>query len=494
MELQRATDEATARVEKAHQRQEDVQVAIAKAPAITAQLLVREDRAARAEQRAVQQLDEVAAETTAVLKAAAFAQKQIAPRRFEVLEVVTFGQEDRLTALARCLQTGTLQAYYRSNSGMLWHLARETYTGQLMKSERHYTGGFVASWPMQNLLNAAAAKAPPRVIPKHEFGISEYYPVMMRHIFVGEHAVWDLLENSCFSAPHPLLATINRAFPCPMAMNGFIVYGGLDREDEVRPEVANLLDGLFPKPQATALKDGLLGRMTVKQSYEFVRDVLDAYMRKHFERIPNVAEIQVVSPFSTPFLEHVSVVKRTIRSKQDADARFNVFIALYQVRDAPPHLQGRKFEQVILIQRKGHVDDALEKLADTYGVMYCFAPAGQLTCKPLEYLTQTIGKKNKQNPAEVMSYGHYKFVGEFLAGVFPAMQLGQSGPAAKAQVHEVDLIDLTRERDAKYARERNAKLKRERNVKYARESDDVIDLSGGFGTLRREERRIRRTK
>jgi hypothetical protein len=126
--------------------------------------------------------------------------------------------------------------------------------------------------------------------------------------------------------------------------------------------------------------------------------------------------------------------------------------------------------------------------------MYCFAPAGQLTCKPLEYLTQTIGKKNKQNPAEVMSYGHYKFVGEFLAGVFPAMQLGQSGPAAKAQVHEVDLIDLTRERDAKYARERNAKLKRERNVKYARESDDVIDLSGGFGTLRREERRIRRTK
>jgi predicted Rossmann-fold nucleotide-binding protein len=93
-----------------------------------------------------------------------------------------------------------------------------------------------------------------------------------------------------------------------------------------------------------------------------------------------------------------------------------------------------------------------------------------------------------------MSYGHYNFVGEFLAGVFPAMQLGQSGPAAKAQVHGVDLIDLTRRRDAKYARERDAQYARERNVKYARESDDVIDLSGGFGTLRRDERRIQRAK
>ena len=43
------------------------------------------------------------------------------------------------------------------------------------------------------------------------------------------------------------------------------------------------------------------------------------------------------------------------------------------------------------------------------------------TCKPLEYRYLTAGT-NKQNPAEVMSYGNYTFVGEFLAGVFPAVQ------------------------------------------------------------------------
>jgi hypothetical protein len=416
--LQNAKNKALAQVEKARQHTADVQEAIETAPVVTERLLAREERAQLGEEKAVEQLQDVTAENNAVLREVAAAQKRIAPAQYEIIDMVIYAPapNDRPFALAKCLTTDTLQAYYRSQSGVLWHLARMTRGGQMIKSDSHYSGGLVASWAMQNLLNAALAKGP-RLVAYEEFQTTDVYRVMMRPVYYGDHVVSELLENSCFSAPHPLLQLLNNTFPCPLQHKDLWTFSG---ETALRSNVRQLVDDLFTKQEATRMSDSLHEKVTQKQMYTIIRDVLDAYMRKHFKLSPNTAQTQVVAAFDTTFMQNVSVVKRIIESKTDATARFNVFIAVYQIRDAPSHLQGRTFEQVLLIQRKGHVDDALAKLADSYGVLYCFAPAGQLTCKPLEYIQQTIGKKNKENRTEVTSRGGYNFVGEFLAGVFPA--------------------------------------------------------------------------
>ncbi len=416
VELQHAKDKAEERVEEARQRQDDVQEAIEAAPVITSQLLAREDRAERAEERALQQLDDVVAETTEVLKEVAAAQKHIAPRRFEILEMTAIeSSSGQIYALVKCLHTDTLQAYYRSSSGLLWHLARYDYPRHLVKSHAHYSGTMVASWPLQNLFNAAVAKEPPRVVSEEEHEQSVLYKIIERPVWQGDYAVKDLVfDNSCFEDPHDLFKRLQRAFPCPFR-SLFVQYMALT----LRSDVIAVVDELYGEPKATQIKEFLLdANLTTKQIYTFVRDALDAYMRKHFETAPNTGSIQVVSPFDTPFMKNASVVKRVIRSRKEPAARFNVFIVVYEIRNAPPQFLGRKLEQVILVQPKGYINEALEKLANSFGVLYCFTPAGQLTCKPLEYRQQVDGDRNP----ELLEYSGYIFVGEYLAGVFPAQQ------------------------------------------------------------------------
>lgn len=230
-----------------------------------------------------------------------------------------------------------------------------------------------------------------------------------------DEVVHDLLNNKCLREPHPLFQFLQQVFPCPLSYETL-----QNEENEDHRRVKELVYDLFTKPTAKTMINALLDdSTTTKQVYTFVRDVLDAYMRKHFQLSPNTAQAKVVSAFDTSFMQDVSVVKRVIESKTDPTVRFNVFIAIYKIRDAPSRLAGRIFEQVILIQPKGHVDDALAKMADSYGVMYCFAPAGQLTCKPLEYAHQTLFSMESKK-ADVLRVGNYRFVGEFLSGMFPA--------------------------------------------------------------------------
>ena len=439
-DLEREKEEAVARVEQARQHQADLQVAIATAPGSTARLLELDAHAQRAEEFALAEVGEVVAETSEVLKEVAQAQKLVAPAQYTIIDAITTAPpNDRFYVLAKCLTTDTLHVYYRSQSGMLWHLARMAWNGQLEKSRHHYTGGFVASWELQNLLNAAVAKGS-REVGAQELTKTAFYEVMRRDITDADKPVWELVENNCLREPHALLKLLNDVFACPL--NPLFTQDNAKHDDDeysyddgsnrrfnsnrrfkLRPDVKELVHSLFEKTTATKMLKSLLER-DAKRTYTFVRDVVDKYMREHFIISPNTSDTEVVSAFDTSYLQNVSVIKRIIESKTDRTARFNVFIAVYQIRNAPDHLRGRVFRQVLLIQNKGYVDDALAKLADSYGVTYCFAPAGQLTCKPFEYTTQTLevydihGNKRK----DVMFVGNksYVFVGEFLSGIFPA--------------------------------------------------------------------------
>ena len=437
-DLEREKEEAVARVEQARQNQADLQVAIATAPGDTARLLEREAQAQRAEEFALAEVGEVVAETSEVLKEVAAAQKLVAPAQYTIIDAITTAPpNDRFYVLVKCLTTDTQNVYYRSQSGMLWHLARMR-GGQLEKSDLHYTGGFVASWALQNLLNEAVATGA-REVTNAELMSSDFHAVMDQNIQTGE--VWKLLHNECLVEPHSLLKFLNDVFACPLKPLFTQDYTKHDEDDDedddeysyvdskvrykLRPAVKELVYTLFDKQTARKMMKSLLER-GAKRTYTFVRDVVDKYMREHFIISPNIADTEVVSAFHTSYLQNVSVIKRIIESKKDPTARFNVFIAVYQIRNAPQRLTGRVFRQVLLIQKKGYVDDALAKLADSHGVMYCFAPAGQLTCKPFEYTVQTLEVSDVRGDIhkDVMSVGkkRYVFVGEFLSDIFPAYE------------------------------------------------------------------------
>lgn len=77
------------------------------------------------------------------------------------------------------------------------------------------------------------------------------------------------------------------------------------------------------------------------------------------------------------------------------------------------------YEYVALVQQVRQ-PTALDDQCANLQLMYCFVPAGQYTCKPLEYKRLVGQKRSLHYNQEDEHDESYLYIGRYLHGIFPA--------------------------------------------------------------------------
>ena len=293
--------------------------------------------------------------------------------------------------------------FYRSASGFLWHLAIMN-KGLMYKSPEHYTGTLLASWSLQACLNAQTQEF--FVFSDDEFP-QDYQDAMKLENF-GDSLFQTLMTNNpCFNGTSRTtpFELINSAFPCGSIESP---HDGTSFTDNVLA----LLHQVYTDAQIAGFDKAF------RQEYlqldfvcSFMRQTIDAFMRNLFEIDHTFLVKQALPEFVTSF-GTTSITCCRIMEKAN-QRLYNVFVS----HTAP--IGGPAYEYVVLVQQVRQPTELDEQCANLQ-LMYCFVPAGQYTCKALEYKRLVGQKRTLHFNQEDEHDESYLYVGRYLHGIFPS--------------------------------------------------------------------------
>ena len=342
----------------------------------------------------------------------------------------------------------------------------------MFKSEEHYSGTLLASWALQEALNDYEPTF-------WDYQMEEAWPPdyaelmnFSRFLSSGElkQVRQFMTSNPCFQDDQDDLKrfnNLNKAFPCSGMRSP---HDG----DAFHPEVLDLLRDVYDEATISSFdqrfKAFRFGTLTLSFVCGFVRDVMDDFMRKHFEDRGD--EMRVLKEFSNEFGTS-QVVKRRI-----VDNTNGLLFDVYVLRTRPTDdryvdevgdkaFDNQPYESVMLVEQAGKAATELDVTAAAMHLMYCFVPAGLYTCKPLEYKKQVGVSGTHAVPFKYDDddeYFSYLYIGRYLHGVFPA-----NGREREVKIRTFRQI----KQEQQQQQEEAAKLQQE-----MQEKQEALDKSG----------------